>query len=222
MAAPHSERYPLGFESPAPRAQTEHFASDHKRRLFPKLFVEQKSYVKEWASSFSDIAPSPSPLAETAPPTFSHVFLDWHNVLESDDREHMARMLSLSATLRSRGVNVTVLSFVGRGTKMHANVLAWFSFPHLRSLFDQLVLVFDKRDLERGKGHIIREWLEQNEGPTVFVDDAVENLQNVRTATSPMSSRVTLVHYTRFSRDSHRLPRGLTSSDPSHLLKLLL
>ena len=182
----YSERHPLeGIYIPL-QPDLNHF-SEQKKITWEQTFKEERERLGHIPISFFGGLPPPPKNSKTT------VFWDFHNVADFN----LNLFVKTVQFLNSNGVESRILSFVGRGTRTHANVLIVCSLPTIKALVKEVVLVFDKKKKERGKGHIIREWLVNNPGKTtVFVDDSPDNFKNVRKALDgDILSRCKLVHF---------------------------
>ncbi len=125
------------------------------------------------------------------------LILDFHNVFDSDIPA-FAKQCSKWRT--ENNYEIHICSFVGRGTPIHASLLAFFDDPSIQSVVDSLIVVFDRRHKLKGKGHIVTnlfanvDYYSLSKIPIFFIDDGIENILNVHDSTKSFSN-VHLLHY---------------------------
>lgn len=160
-----SERHPLGRVVGCLHADISRFEAK-KKTTWSSFIANETPLVLP--SSLNLVCPSSE--------ATSIVFWDCHNVADFD----FVKFVAICSELNTRGIESKVISFVGRGTATHCGVLNTFSHPVLQQVITELILVFDRKSLQKGKGHVIKEWEVSHPGQKViFVDDGVENLENV-------------------------------------------
>lgn len=181
-----SERHPMDGLYVQLQPNFAHFP-EQKRSSWEQTLKEERERLSQIIIRFHGGLPSPPQNPKTT------VFWDFHNVADFN----LDLFVKTVQFLNLNGVESRILSFVGRGTRTHANVLIVCSLPTIKALIKEVDLVFDKKKKERGKGHIIREWLINNPGKTtVFVDDSPDNFNNVRKALGDdLLNRCKLVHF---------------------------
>lgn len=181
-----SERHPLEGINLHLQPNLTYF-SEQKRATWEQTLKEERERLGHVSISFFGELPPPPQNSKTT------VFWDFHNVAD----HNLDLFVEIVQFLNLNGVESRILSFVGRGTRTHANVLLVCSLPTIKAIVKEVDLVFDKKKPQRGKGHIIREWLIANPSKsTVFVDDSPDNFKNVRkTLGSELLSRCKLVHF---------------------------
>lgn len=150
------------------------------------------------------------------------IFMDWHNVCSTNSLEYLYKMLLLINKLNQKGISTTILSYVGFGSEHHAKVLAWCSLPCLQLIVKSLVLVFDKKEILKGKGIIIKKWLDKHpSATTIFIDDGLENLENVKETLCGDRNKCKLIHYVAIS-DSPTPDYAIRIQSKEELEKILL
>ena len=129
------------------------------------------------------------------------IILDFHNVFDSD----LSKFVKQCSKWRNENnFEVHICSFVGKGTPVHASLLAFFDDPCIQTVLTSLIVVFDRRHALKGKGHIVKKLFtnltlsDMSKIPIFFVDDGIENILNVYEATKSFSN-VHLIHYVAVS-----------------------
>ena len=160
------------------------------------------------------------------------IVLDFHNVVDSDPKAFITQ----ASKWNEQGYAVHVCSYVGRGSRLHASLLAFFDQRAVRKVFCSLVSVFNKKSRDVGKGNVVKRlrrlsdkerWImggdlveaatEQSSSadgvrkkiyypPCIMVDDGLANLQNVYDC----ERQCGLVHYLAVPETQrHHTPRGV-------------
>ena len=127
------------------------------------------------------------------------ILLDFHNVFDSNISEFAKQCCKWR---KENHFEVHICSFVGRGTPVHASLLAFFDDPFIQTIIDSLIIVFDRRHRLKGKGHIVKNLFANvdyySKIPIFFVDDGIENILNIHESTKTFSN-VHLIHYVAVS-----------------------
>ena len=160
---------------------------DRKKDQFPQLMTDNLALVEKVSTSFPTV---PSDF----PPVSRLIFLDFHGVVNCplptdkeeipdapETRAHFVNMFKLITELRMKGVGVIILSFVGKMTDSHANLLSFCSHPTFQALFVGVIAVFDRlkktnQKCAKGKGLVLNLFLNTISYNTIFVDDDPMNL----------------------------------------------
>lgn len=160
---------------------------EKKKNQFPQLMAQNLSLVSKISQSFPSI---PSDL----PPVDRLIFLDFHGVINCplptsseeipdapETIDHFVKLMNFLVELRKKGIGVMILSFVGKMTDSHANLLAFCSISTFQSLFAGVIAVFDRlkkhnQKCIKGKGRILNLFLDAVSYNTIFVDDDPMNL----------------------------------------------
>lgn len=183
----HSEKHILNSSNDILLADTSRF-TPQKKASWENIFNNEKM-------AFENIKINDTTLIHS-PPTHDLingvVYWDCHNVADYD----WDKFVNTCSILNNQQIDNKMISFVGRGTKTHANVLLSASNIKIRQVISELVLVFDKQNLKKGKGHIIKEWMLNNPNKKiVFIDDTLENLENVYKCLDEDLNNCKLVHF---------------------------
>jgi hypothetical protein len=121
------------------------------------------------------------------------IILDHHNVFDSD----LEAFIGQCSKWNKAGFRVHVCSFVGKGSPIHAQLLALFEDINIQQVISSLLVVFDRQHLDKGKGVIVKQFLsEYPKTPIYFADDGVENLKNISQVVNLKEAKnLSLVHY---------------------------
>jgi hypothetical protein len=157
----------------------------YKEKLFPENVELARSVMEK-------IQPH---VAVTSFPVVQHVlFFDFHGVVNcpapEDDNEitiaHFINLFKFLIQLRQKGIGVIILSFVGKLTASHANLLAYCSQKLFQDIFVGVISVFDKiykdKKAQWGKGKVLSVLMEELkiQPKTVFYDDDPDNILDAR------------------------------------------
>ncbi len=177
--------------------------TEEKRKLWDQRLQDAKDKVIFFEFNADDFTKAKSSNIKGV------IILDFHNVFDSD----LEVFVKQCSKWNNSGFEVHVCSFVGKGTPIHASLLAFCEDPVIQKVLKSLIICFDRKHLKKGKGNVIMYFLEHMKNvPIYFVDDGVENLENVLQVTKNKYTNLHLFHYvvvphTRDSKTPHGLKR---------------
>jgi hypothetical protein len=120
------------------------------------------------------------------------IILDFHDVFDSDS----ITFIRQCSDWNRHGLEVHVCFFVERGSHVHSSILAYFEDPVVQSVIKSLIVVFNRKNVKRGKGIVVEKFLNKSsDRPVYFVDNDVKNLENVFKVTQNKYKNLHSFHY---------------------------